>query len=274
MLATPTRVYAERKSLEESEKRAAVENVRRELDRAKAARDGINRGRGVNEFEIKGRTPGERCRDIKENYMQGMKNVIKPSRGPKSILRSSTAQPTTKAQGKRKIIRKPPASAGIIPRVVRALFDISSRYTMQGHDVKITFCFVQIYNEKVSDLLMPASANGTNNIGGKSLPIREDPNLGVFIPDATQVIATSASGVLAVLRTAGMHRAVRSTCQNSRSSRSHAILRFTVTRGTEDEGRPGMQKVRRGTLTFVDLAGSEVRGGRERKDGCAGAIKY
>ncbi|GMI27358.1 hypothetical protein TrRE_jg13163, partial [Triparma retinervis] len=125
-----------------------------------------------------------------------------------------------------------------------------------GDDVKITFCFVQLYNEKVSDLLKPPPPPGSA-AKVESLQIREDPNLGVFIPSATQVIATSTRGVLAVLRTAAKHRAVRCTKQNSFSSRSHAILRFTVTRGTADESRPWMSKVRRGTLTFVDLAGSE-----------------
>ena len=63
--------------------------------------------------------------------------------------------------------------------------------------------------------------------------------------------------LLAVLRTASQHRFVRGTRQNSFSSRSHAILRFTVTRCTQDPANPGTSKVRRGTLTLVDLAGSE-----------------
>ncbi|GMI40372.1 hypothetical protein TeGR_g8309, partial [Tetraparma gracilis] len=74
----------------------------------------------------------------------------------------------------------------------------------------------------------------------------------------TAVLATSPSGVLSVLRAASKNRAVAATCCNARSSRSHAVLRFSVLRRTPGKGGDaGSEKVRRGALTFVDLAGSE-----------------
>ena len=74
----------------------------------------------------------------------------------------------------------PPANAGIIPRAIRALFAVSDRYKKQNDKVSLIFSFVQVYNETVSDLLNPTS-------GKKSLAIRESPEMGIFMPEATQV---------------------------------------------------------------------------------------
>jgi len=193
---------------------------------------------------------------IKQSYVCKSQHIIKaPSRlppPPPSSVRDANKNKNNLA----KKMMSPPSEAGIIPRTVRALFAVANRYTATGDKVSVIFSFVQVYNETVSDLLQPTSK--------KSLAIRESPELGVFVPEATQVIATSVKGVLAVLRTAAQHRAVRSTKQNASSSRSHAILRFGVTRSTPTQGptQGGVSlgvslKVRRSTLTFVDLAGSE-----------------
>ena len=202
-------------------------------------------------------TPSQRVSAIVRNYKPNNSNFITSTRPPPPRVPPPPPPPLSKSHPPTSIkssVTRPPSGAGIIPRVVRTLFSISRRYTSINDDVKITFCFIQLYNEKISDLLQPPSSKPT--VGG-GLQIREDPNLGVFIPGATQVMATSTKGVLAVLRAAAKQRAVRRTGQNEFSSRSHAVLRFTVTRCTEDKDKPGMSKVRRGTLTFVDLAGSE-----------------
>ncbi|GMH68082.1 hypothetical protein TL16_g04843 [Triparma laevis f. inornata] len=169
--------------------------------------------------------------------MSGSKKILRNNNNPRRRAPPPPPKP---------VARLPPKDAGIIPRVVRALFHQSKTYSSTGDDVKITFSFVQLYNDSITDLLKPSS---------KNLTLREDPNLGVFVKNATQVVGTSFMGVLKVLRVSAEHRVVRSTRQNNASSRSHAVLRFTVTRSSEE--KEGMSKVRRGTLTFVDLAGSE-----------------
>jgi hypothetical protein len=148
---------------------------------------------------------------------------------------------------------------------VRDLFTIASGFSAAGDTVHLTFTFLEVYNERITDLLRPPSRPCAAGLP-VDLPIREDPAAGVFVPAATAVLATSPSGVLSVLRAASKNRAVAATCCNARSSRSHAVLRFSVLRRTPcpAPGKGGdagsecnTEKVRRGALTFVDLAGSE-----------------
>jgi hypothetical protein len=78
--------------------------------------------------------------------------------GSKKILRNNPRRrappPPPKA-----VAKLPPVNAGIIPRVVRALFHQGSDYAAKGDDVRITFSFVQLYNDSITDLLRPSSKN-------------------------------------------------------------------------------------------------------------------
>jgi kinesin family protein 18/19 len=93
------------------------------------------------------------------------------------------------------------------------------------------------------------------------LMIIEDANKGVIVPDLTEVVVSNCYELVSLILTGNSRRTMAPTGQNQFSSRSHAILQFTV------EQRNKVRDTREEYLTskflIVDLAGSE-RGGLEK----------
>jgi kinesin family protein 22 len=73
---------------------------------------------------------------------------------------------------------------GLIPRVARKVVALAAQRTSatkgpsSGGKCSVTVSYLEIYNEKVFDLLRPKT---------KDLPIREDTNKNILIPDLAQV---------------------------------------------------------------------------------------
>lgn len=131
---------------------------------------------------------------------------------------------------------------GLIPRSVDSLFDkMKSFKTPAEFSVKVSF--VEIYLEKIRDLLNPANDN---------LALGEDKAKGVFVRDLSEVYVVSAKEALRLLRIGNQARAVGSTKLNIVSSRSHTIFTLNVTRKDLKSNQ-----VMTGRLHIVDLAGSE-----------------
>jgi hypothetical protein len=165
-------------------------------------------------------------------------------------------------------------TTGIVPRAVHDLVNHVNSVAVQGVQVQLTFSFLEIYCETISDLLRPATGRGMTG-RAKSLQIREDPVHGIYVAGLTQVIAgADAEDVVDTIDAAASYRATHATAQNNTSSRSHALLQFTieqcVSSDAERSGDPEAETVhvnlRRSTLTLVDLAGSE-RVAKSRSDG-------
>ena len=150
---------------------------------------------------------------------------------------------------------KAAGSAGIIPRAVNELVDAVNEAAGQGIQAQLTFSFLQVYMESISDLLKQ------NSRQQKALQIREDPVHGVYVAGLTQVISSGdAQDVIATIAAAASYRTTHATAQNNTSSRSHALLQFTVEQcmgGKKSSKAPQSVNLRRSTLTLVDLAGSE-----------------
>ncbi|XP_055004481.1 LOW QUALITY PROTEIN: kinesin family member 4 [Boleophthalmus pectinirostris] len=135
-------------------------------------------------------------------------------------------------------------SVGVIPRVIRKIFDEKENAT------ECEFClavsYLEIYNEEILDLLSTSKDK-------PALSIREDPKDGIKIVGLTERQVMSAQEMVGCLEQGNSARTVGSTAMNAASSRSHAI--FTVTleqrRGT-DKSDSVVSK-----LHLVDLAGSE-----------------
>jgi kinesin family protein 2/24 len=95
-----------------------------------------------------------------------------------------------------------------------------------------------------------------------SMPLRTDGDGHVHVVGLTETVAPSAEAALALAQTGAAERATAPTGNNPHSSRSHAILRYTM-RGPDGAFR--------GMLRVVDLAGSERKKhvrlhGRERQE--------
>ncbi|OEH77317.1 kinesin heavy chain [Cyclospora cayetanensis] len=110
-------------------------------------------------------------------------------------------------------------------------------------EIQLTATLVEIYNEKIFDLLDPSRG---------SLNVREAPNGQTFVVDALEAELYSYPQALQVIRRGLQGRACGRTAENSVSSRSHAVLSLTLRQRRRSEGR-----LTESTLNLVDLAGSE-----------------
>jgi hypothetical protein len=141
---------------------------------------------------------------------------------------------------------------GLIPRICRAvLMQLTNKdLNVEGSierllSAKVFVSFLEIYNEKIFDLL--ASNSGVNS------RIREHPQNGAYVENLTKIKAETYVDILKILNDGKSKRQVASTLMNSESSRSHAVFTVYVVQQicstTEFE--------RSSKVSLVDLAGSE-----------------
>lgn len=140
---------------------------------------------------------------------------------------------------------------GLIPRLCDGLFDQIAQISDADENTsfKVEVSYMEIYNEKVHDLLAPRS-NKAN------LRVREHAILGPYV-DGLSTLAVSSFDEIDVLMAEGNKcRTVAATNMNSESSRSHAVFTLTLTcvQLDLDSGISG-EKVSK--VSLVDLAGSE-----------------
>ncbi|XP_069941564.1 kinesin-like protein KIF12 isoform X4 [Cherax quadricarinatus] len=139
-------------------------------------------------------------------------------------------------------------SHGLIFRSFVYLFNqLESR---DDQEFTLTASYLEIYNEKVIDLLNM----GTNN---KPLQVRwSKKKRGFFVENLFEIECAELDDLLAVLEEGLRNRAVASHNMNEYSSRSHTILSVNIT--SEQKADDGVYITRNGKINFVDLAGSEM----------------
>eukprot|EP00656_Telonema_subtile_P008814 TRINITY_DN14123_c0_g1_i1.p1 TRINITY_DN14123_c0_g1~~TRINITY_DN14123_c0_g1_i1.p1 ORF type:complete len:1043 (+),score=182.11 TRINITY_DN14123_c0_g1_i1:135-3263(+) len=142
-----------------------------------------------------------------------------------------------------------PVHMGIIPRSMQHIFEHLE--SNQGLKYSCTCSYLELYNEKIFDLL-------SYEPNSKGLDIREDRSpggYGTFVPDATHCIVRCIGDVLKLMLAGAENRTTGRTNMNEHSSRSHTVFSLVVNQTSEDE--EGVQVIKRGKLNLVDLAGSE-----------------
>ena len=154
---------------------------------------------------------------------------------------------------------------GIIPRAIVHIFDHIERGQQEGMQYLVRVSYLEIYNEKVYDLL--------GDVGGTSsrtaLDVREN-KYGFYVPKLCHINVDSRQGIMHLIRCGNQNRIVSATAQNSESSRSHAMLTIEMektraknTSQQDDTANDSLQsmvfkgKMLTGKLNLVDLAGSE-----------------
>lgn len=135
-----------------------------------------------------------------------------------------------------------PELKGVIPRLVEAIFD-KIEASPETLEFALKVSYLEIYMEKVRDLLNPANDN---------LPVHEEKGKGVYVKGATEIYVSSLGEVFDIMKRGLVNRATAYTNMNEASSRSHSI--FVITVQCKDT-RDGSNKI--GRLYLVDLAGSE-----------------
>jgi len=130
---------------------------------------------------------------------------------------------------------------GIIPRMITHVF--KHIYKNEGTDFMIKVSMIEIYQEKIRDLLDVSRVN---------LNIREDSIKGIYVDGVSERYVGCPNDVLALLEMGSANRAQAATNMNEHSSRSHSIFILTINQTNKVEG---YSKI--GKLYLVDLAGSE-----------------
>ncbi|KAJ1747462.1 hypothetical protein LPJ58_005509, partial [Coemansia sp. RSA 1591] len=141
--------------------------------------------------------------------------------------------------------------AGLIPRISQQLFARIGSECQQDKRLsfRVEVSYLEIYNERVRDLLNPLSS--------ESLRVREHPSLGPYVEDLTKAAVSTYSEMLAHMIQGNKARTVAATNMNATSSRSHAVFTVVVTRRTADPDNDDQATERVSRISLVDLAGSE-----------------
>ena len=154
------------------------------------------------------------------------------------------------------------ASPGVIPL---AITDIFSYIRETPHrEFLLRASYLEIYNEKIRDLLSPPPPPGQEP---EEIKLREDGKRGVYATPLREEIVQSPMQLLRVISRGDKARHTGCTQFNAHSSRSHAVVKIVVesreralpdSTGNEDKRAPITPGgVRVSTLSLIDLAGSE-----------------
>lgn len=133
---------------------------------------------------------------------------------------------------------------GMIPRAIEKIFDHGEKMKSLGWTYKFKVCMIEIYREKVYDLLKEARMS---KVGDKREPL-DIVNFG--LPESVFEYIGSKEEFHEYLNMAKERRSSCSTQMNEESSRSHFIITLSL------HGQKGTTKVQ-GVLNMVDLAGTE-----------------
>ncbi|XP_068619363.1 uncharacterized protein [Battus philenor] len=150
------------------------------------------------------------------------------------------------ATGKTYTMMGTDSKPGLIPRLCHALAE------EEHFDVKVSF--LEIYNEKVHDLLVGEAVSEPNAFNSlprrkgnarKDLRVREHPSKGPYVQNLRRVCVRDINVLLALVSEGARRRRTAATRRNPASSRSHALLEISTLRAT---------------IHLADLAGSERAG--------------
>ena len=149
--------------------------------------------------------------------------------------------------------------AGVIPRICQNMFERITEFQKDKHlTYTVEVSYLEIYNERVRDLLNPATKG--------NLKVREHPSTGPYVEDLAKLAVRSFEEIEHLMDEGNKARTVAATSMNETSSRSHAVFTLTVTQKRHDvETRMDTEKVAK--ISLVDLAGSE----RATSTGATGA---
>lgn len=184
---------------------------------------------------------------------------------------------------------------GIIQRLCEDLFDMMRREREEdeGISYNVECSFLEIYCERVRDLLTHTTFHSTNddysapnvttmgppsNLRSKTSPsqslvltprqgssnpspqlrIRQHPTHGPYVEGLSHVKVRDVEGVMHQLTCGMRERATAETRMNEHSSRSHALLQLNITRvSAVREEEAVVTRTRVCKVSLVDLAGSE-----------------
>ncbi|XP_054474023.1 kinesin-like protein KIF13B isoform X2 [Anoplopoma fimbria] len=147
---------------------------------------------------------------------------------------------------------------GLIPRLCSSLFSRTVQEAREGEGFTVEVSYMEIYNEKVRDLLDPKGNR-------QALRVREHKVMGPYVDGLSRLAVACYKDIESLMSEGNKSRTVAATNMNEESSRSHAVFNIILTHTLMDlKSETSGEKVSK--LSLVDLAGSE----RAAKTGAAG----
>ncbi|KAI8372404.1 hypothetical protein BD560DRAFT_394853 [Blakeslea trispora] len=137
---------------------------------------------------------------------------------------------------------------GITPRTCSELFERIANLSSDKLKFQVEVSYIEIYNEKVRDLLNPANKG--------NLKVREHPTIGPYVEDLSRLVVKSFEDIEHLMSEGNKARTVAATQMNETSSRSHAVFTLFLTSNRLDE-TSNLNTEKCSRISLVDLAGSE-----------------
>ncbi|GAA6108766.1 stAR-related lipid transfer protein 9 isoform X1 [Tachysurus ichikawai] len=141
-----------------------------------------------------------------------------------------------------------PDSIGLTPRICQGLFR-SGINSPDGQTCRVEVSFLEIYNERVRDLL-----RGADQKKPVALRVREHPEKGPYVQGLTQHVVEDYKQAADLLEVGIANRITAATHVHDASSRSHAIFSIQYTQAILENNLPSEIVSK---INLVDLAGSE-----------------
>ena len=162
------------------------------------------------------------------------------------------------------VLKEPNAAAhatshGLVLRSAALLFEELSRRSGASRPTVVTASFLEVYNDRVHDLL--AAPNPAVGAAPRSLALREAAAGGVAVEGLSRAEVHSAADVATLVQRGAAARTSGAMRMNARSSRGHGLLQLHVTEVTEvtEATASSFGEVERtATLSLLDLAGMET----------------
>ncbi|XP_042870513.1 kinesin-like protein unc-104 isoform X12 [Penaeus japonicus] len=136
---------------------------------------------------------------------------------------------------------------GIIPLICKDMFKKIANCTDDELQYSVEVSYMEIYCERVRDLLNPKTQN---------LRVREHPLLGPYVEDLAKLAVTTFDDINNLIDEGNKARTVAATNMNETSSRSHAVFTMVLTQRRNDTTTK-LTTERVSKISLVDLAGSE-----------------
>lgn len=182
---------------------------------------------------------------------------------------TGTGKTYTMEGGMRQKVGELPATAGVIPRAVRHIFDILEA-RKADYSMKVTF--LELYNEEITDLLaIEDQSRSPEDRQKRPISLMEDGKGGAVIRGLEEIVVYSPSEIYSLLEHGSARRRTADTALNKQSSRSHSVFSIYIHVKETTVGNQELMKC--GRLNLVDLAGSEniarsgAKEGRAREAG-------
>lgn len=143
------------------------------------------------------------------------------------------------------------ANRGIIPVAADELFKRIEANKEADLSFQVTLRIIEIYMEKLQDLLVDKSTKGKKDLEIRTLAGK------ITIPDAETVPVSNYKQIQDLMDKGDRNRTVGKTQMNATSSRAHTVVTITFKKITKNANPNKPPLVMESEINLVDLAGSE-----------------